>query len=117
MLLPKPLLSAISLLAICTSAHAVAIHIAYTAAIPTQGANNGDAVLAAWASQSITTYNNANPVDLPSLPSTGFIVTQGGTGPTGFTFGANVENITLGLPANSYLILSFGDSNLNVGNG
>jgi hypothetical protein len=113
----KTTLCAAGLLALCSTAQAVAIHIAYTSAIPTQGVNNGDATLAAWATASIATYNAANNPDLPALPATGFTVLQGGSGPSGFTFGANVESITLGLPVNSYLILSWGGSNLNVGNG
>ena len=112
----KKLIYAASLMACCSSVHAVAIHLAYTAAIPTQADNNGAGSLATWASQSIATYNLTN-TDLPALPASGFTVTQGGSGPPGFTFGDNVESITLGVPANTYLILSFGGSNLNVGNG
>jgi hypothetical protein len=111
------LLGAAAVLAFCSSAQAVAIHIAYTPSIPTQATTNGDAALATWASESIATYNASNNPDLPALPTTGFKVEQGGAGPAGFTFGSDVESITLGLSANSYLILSFGGSNLNVGNG
>src|SRR5699024_7970843 len=68
-------------------------------------------------SQSIATYNANNNPDLPSLHATGYWVAPGGSCPTGFTFASNVEKITLGLSAHSYLILSFGGSNLNVGNG
>jgi hypothetical protein len=83
----------------------------------TQPANNGDATLAAWAAAAINSYNadfNSGP-DLPALPAWGFNANQGGAAAAGFSFDRGAKNPSFFLPANSYVILNWGGSNIDNG--
>ncbi len=115
----KTLSLAVALMAglFATTASAVPILVSYTAQVPLQPSNNGDATFLTWAQNSVAAYNVAFSASLPSVSAQTIKLSQGDANPYGQVFGSSTTSITLNVTGMSYLALSWGGSSLPAGNG
>ena len=120
------LVAAIAPLFGALTASALPIQVAY-GPVNTQPGNNGTATVTAWATDAIATYNSNNypGAPLPALGDFQFKIAptgQSNTGtippgwPTGYP-ASTTTSITLPLGGYSYIVLSWGGSNLPGDNG
>ena len=115
-LLSLALISAI----LAAKAGASQIQVAYSSYVQTQVGENGDSFLKAWADQSVLAYNAASGAPgapLPAIPALTLKVDPNGSSNPGFDFGEGIFSKTLSLIGNTYIIMSWGGSQLTVGNG
>lgn len=116
----KRLLVLLSLLTgLAMTAHATPVLVAYTNQIPTQPGDNGLQTIEDWAKASVVTYNTLNNPDLPAVPDAlPSVITPGDANPFGPVFDGTFKSITLDLTGyTGYLVMSWGGSQLDVGNG
>jgi hypothetical protein len=107
-------LAGFSIAMLTASAFGNPIQVAYSPVL-TQPTSNGTTQVATWAADAIATFNTAQYAGypLPSLGVEAFAVTQGGNdGPDGWNFGLGVDSKTLDLTGYTYIVVSWGGSNI-----